>query len=422
MRLIFVGPSHIPRIKHAFEVVKLPCKSSGNLYIGDGGFPIWKKSLMDECLKSYRPGDRVIIIFPDFRFGNKILKSNFSFERNVFYDGFTHVDRELCSIEHDKKMRELCVKALIEWRKLLGGDLVILHWTLAMRTIKNRINKRYTNSDGVYLHPTWNLTDNDLQGDVYGLSELQTSNNIQLCNMLTLDNDLHPSTLGFLYIANIAVRPDHNIALLRAQKNYMSGMNFLVDKLKKSSTCKAVICGDSILIKFLEKFIPLSIRESLIKIGINIVSSMPSSLNLKESSVNIILVSKSVINTMDDFEKERRSLLTSIANVKPVSIIFWESITKQVMGWRARKSRKIPSQVNDLKISKELFNSVWTSNGGGFSFAELDRFVEYGAGGVPTIWAVMKIIALAYDFDKSSFIADGVMAAMEESFNKNLDI
>ncbi len=397
MRLILVGPSHIPRIRHALEIVRLPRPIDEIIYLGDGGYPIWKKSVFDECCTKYQKGDRILLIVADFRFGNSILTDvTINTESSIFFDGHTHVKRDLCSSENDEKMKKLCINALNAWKNRFGDDLTILHWTLALRTVKNRLLRQHIDNHGNYRHPIWNLDDPDIKSDIHGLADLQTASNLDICNSLTIDNDLHPSTLGYLYIIASAATTDHVTSLRTAKTVYMAGINTLVSKIGSASWPKTMIAGPSKILSSLQSALPKSAQATLSIAGLTIKSPgeiTPQLVNDEQTEHLIYISDRSIENV--------EALNAAIADIHikfsattkaKISILFWDAIATQVMQWRARTQRNAPTGSKEKNLAANSFHVFWPELEE-FDFKLTDRLIEYGAGGAPTFWGLISVIS-----------------------------
>jgi len=419
MRLILVGPSHIPRIRHALEVVGLPRPVDEILYFGDGGFPVWKKSVFEQCCNEYRDGDKILLIVADFRFGNSILcDKSCNINDAVFFNGHTHVNRELCTLENDEQMKKLCVKALLKWKERFGDKLIILHWTLAMRTVKNRLSRQHVDSNGKYRHPVWNIDEPVFKTDVAGLSALQTTNELNICNSLTIDNDLHPSTLGYLYIIANTVTANHENSLMLAKTVYMAGINTLSSQLSNKPLQKTLFFGTSKVLNSITNAIPMSSRAALKVAGLEILKqgeTLDSIIQIGNVK-NLIYISDNVINdqvTLDKCISNIRKELSGITDTK-ISILFWDAIATQVMQWRARNQRNAPTGLIEKSLAANIFHTFWSGSPSTFEFQSIDRLVEYGAGGAPTFWGILSVLTTAAN-STSNGISNAVINSMSIS-------
>lgn len=423
MRLILVGPSHIPRIRHALEVVRLPRPADEILYLGDGGFPIWKKSVFEQCRTEYRKGDTILLIVADFRFGNSILEDeSYNISDSVFFDGHTHVKRDLCTLDNDERMKTLCVNAINGWSKQFGDGLIVFHWTLAMRTVKNRLSRQHIDSQGKYHHPVWNIDDPVFRSDVTGLSALQTSNDLGIFNSLTIDNDLHPSTLGYLYIIAYATTEDHETALSLAKTIYMAGINTLSTKFYSVPPKRCVICGTSKVISSLLKMLPLISRNRLSAAGIDIIApeEVLQTIISRNDISKILYISSDPISNQEDLTVSIAQINNKIKgslNVK-LDILFWDAIATHVMQWRARSHRNAPTGLIEKKLAANIFRTFWSEPASDFEFQTIDRLIEYGAGGAPTFWGILSILNKTAD-TPSDDIPNAVMNDMRASAAKN---
>jgi hypothetical protein len=392
MKLFFVGPSHIPRIRHAIENVGIPRPAKEIIYLGDGGYPVWNKSIFERCCADFQPGDTILLIVADFRFGNSVLMSQDALTaENVFLDGYTHVKRELCTLDSDLKMKQRCLDALLIWKKRFGEGLVIFHWTLAMRTAKNRLAHIHTDKEGKYTHPTWNINEDAMLGDVNYLDNIQTSSELDICNAMMIDNDLHPSSLGYLYINGTARYRDHNLAIASARSIYMAGLNALTSRLTKLSTKRTVICGDSSAIVKLKKAIPLGTLKALSELGVDFRLDIQD-LSLVQQVIPFDQLIYFSNRKLDSSRDEDFTLLRTNSLIPKTIIFFWDAFAALIMQWRARNQRGLPTGMRERLLTQEILR-FFIPNQASFEFCEFDRIIEHGAGGAPTAWALFLLIA-----------------------------
>lgn len=420
MSLILVGPSHIPRIRHALECVGLPKPAEQILYLGDGGFPIWNKDLYDKCCAEFKPGDSILLIAGDFRFGNSVLTDdNCDLTKTCFFNGHTHVKRELCSIENDKLMKNLCLRALAKWKSRFGESIVILHWTLAMRTVKNRLSKLHTDIHGKYEHPTWNIDESVFSQEIPGLESLQSTSELSTCNKLVIDNDLHPSTLGYLYIIANAAFADHNKSLGAAKSIYMAGINSFTAALSNHSLPKCLFAGPSKCLTTILATLPAATQTSLSRLGFDF--QKPNAL----LDLDTIKQYDKIIYLSDEKIPDQGSL-KRLASEKPapfsgmncqVQVLYWDALATQVMQWRARNQRSAPTGMIERNLAYEIFSLYWNIDKDDFRFEAVDRHVEFGAGGTVTLWGVLETLRTAAGF-KDSAIVEKALAAMHAEANR----
>lgn len=417
MRLILVGPSHIPRIQHALEKVGLPKPVPEIVYLGDGGFPIWKKSVFDQCCKIYQEGDRILLIAADFRFGNSIIDNPpHNLESHNFFDGFTHVKRELCTAENDVALKQLCLRSLNEWKSTFGKSLTILHWTLAMRTVKNRISKQHVNENGIYSHPIWNICDADFATEVAGLANLQHSGDLSTCEKLTIDNDLHPSTLGYLYINAIAANYDHEQSLNKAKSIYMAGVNKLTSELVNKSKSKCLFFGTSKLLQTILSALPINSRKTLSKVGLEFLQpgEQPDSL-LAANYDKLVYFSGAVLDSSLSLSNSIKAIKEEFSALhNNVQVLHWETLTTQVLQWRARNQRGAGTGLIEKNFASETYHEFWPKEFAEYSFDTIDRLVEFGAGGSCTFWGILAILTASVDC-RTSKLAESVLVSMHQA-------
>jgi hypothetical protein len=402
MTLVLVGPSHIPRLRHALEIVGLPRPTKEIVYLGDGGYPVWNKEAFDECCEIVSPSDQILLIIADFRFGNSIL-SNDNVEANgeILQSGHTHIKRELCTVEADHIMKKRCIDAIAIWKHKFGSNLTILHWTLAMRTVKNRILGHHVDSSGVYRHPVWNVDDAAFSEDINELSLIQHDSDLSSYDAFTIDNDLHPSTLGYLYITSYAVIGKHSLASDNARKIYLSGINALISSIAGGPLQGCILCGNSSAISTIKSAMPISARSFLSKLHIEMISPRKGPPFTDAAGAlttdRIVFISNSpVSNEQDVSEAEDKILATFATELRTkVVILFWDALAMRIMQWRARTQRSLKTNSNEQLFVLQLFKKFWRSESQNANFYQLDKLIEYGAGGSPTFWGICQILTQA---------------------------
>lgn len=416
MRLILVGPSHIPRIRHALEVVGLPKPAQTIIYLGDGGFPIWKKSVFDDCCRQYQSGDKIILIAADFRFGNSITKDlPANFEDASFFDGYTHVTRDLCTVKNDNLLKDLCVRSLHSWKSQFGSSLTILHWTLAMRTVKNRLGKQHVDETGKYLHPVWNISESSFSGEVAGLAAVQHAEDLSAYSNLTIDNDLHPSTLGYLYISAISVFGTHDKSLAAAKSIYMSGINHLTSELSRGIHPRTLLFGTSKLLQTIITALPFSSRKSLSEAGLDILNRGEQiDASLAEKYEKLVYLSDQALDSCQAVDSANNVLKRLTPIDENVRILYWEALATQVMQWRARNQRGVGTGLVENKLASEIYHTFWKKPSFEFDFKSINRLVEHGAGGSCTLWGVLTILTTSLDCNSFS-IAEAALRSMSKT-------
>jgi hypothetical protein len=287
-----------------------------------------------------------------------------------------------------------------------------------MRTVKNRLSRQHIDSNNKYNHPVWNIDDPIFRMDVSGLSSLQTTHELNIINSLTIDNDLHPSTLGYLYIIANAVTADHEKSLTLAKTVYMAGINSLSANLTKKPTQKYLFCGTSKVLTSLLNVLPISLRTALSAAGIDILApgEIPESHSQKGQIENLMYITDHKIDDQESLNKciaDIHKKLSDTASAK-ISILFWDALATQVMQWRARNLRNAPTGLTEKHLAANTFYAFWPERSPNFDFHLIDRLIEHGAGGAPTFWGVLSILTRAGN-TASDDISNAAMDAMRRS-------
>jgi hypothetical protein len=214
-----VGPSHVTRWERLVRIGALPSLPGGMAFIHAPGAPLWDLTLFERAQREAAdPASRVLLVVGDFRFGNGIIGSAAAASADPFASGFSHVDHDKISPVNDQLMLERCQAALARWRQAFGARLRIVHWTLAMRAIVDRKAGRHVDADGRYCHPTWSLAALTPPGDpvVPDLGDCLRLPPATFAECI-LDNDVHPSAIGYALIGHLAAGLPLAAALAAAQ-------------------------------------------------------------------------------------------------------------------------------------------------------------------------------------------------------------
>ncbi|WP_247960929.1 hypothetical protein [Ensifer sesbaniae] len=134
-----------------------------------------------------------MLIVADFRFGNAIVGSS-PLPSSLFVDGYRNVSREYLDSSTDELLLAKCSAALSQWRETFGEKLLVIHWTGLARRNEDMLRGKYV-SNGVYRHPTWNFDGLESE-DISALAKAP----LEVIRALYVDDNLHPSALGFRYL------------------------------------------------------------------------------------------------------------------------------------------------------------------------------------------------------------------------------
>lgn len=395
--LFVVGPSHVPRWRHVIENVGYPGPVGEIVYVGDGGYPVWNRSMLETVSRRYKPGDRVFLIVSDFRFGNARLRAGPIERTAIFADGFTHVNRTLISLTNDLRMKSLALAALSEWRRVFGDDLLIFHWTLAMQAVQNRLDGRYVDMKGNYHHPLWNVGEFSIfANDVEGI-ELFAEEDANRLKSLYIDRDLHPSPLGFLYMNEVLRTRNHVVSFSAAFQVYREAFGRLFEALSAGPVRRVAIFGDSCFIEVLQRIVPLEFRRKLEMFGVYILdyNRTTSLVNLFDLQLDEILFVSRIVGSHAECVEQVGLLRNKYQAVaRHVSVLPWEMMfafaVKRRGGYRSGiRTPLLADELASLQFAASL-DFRWLIEEGG-----IDRFVDHGAGAGPTLAGVFYVLSTA---------------------------
>lgn len=229
---IIVGPSHAVRWRHAITNGALPKPYDDPRIIGEGGFPVWNRSIFGQVFQRHETGMPIFLILPDFRFGNSIYE-NRSFALGQFYNHHSHVKKHLIRPEVDAVLYRQHVENLMTWRVVFGRDLSIFDWTQMMTASEHRWTGRYVDTDGHYANPLyaeWTAWDRLRLGAKTWPETLLIKENARM-RRLIVDRALHPSAIGFFLLHHMVHGDPFVAALEKAEGLWKRWLRTLVVQL-----------------------------------------------------------------------------------------------------------------------------------------------------------------------------------------------
>lgn len=239
-KVIIVGPSHTVRWEHAVKSGGMPPPFPSTLFVGGGGLPVWNGETYRTVKRLAGNDVKILLIVGDFRFGNSIF-DNENIDRlgYPFADGFRNIDKRFIGTEFDKALFQRSLSALDIWRSTFGTSLGVVHWTLLNRRTEDVFNNRHLAS-GQYKHPIWdyNVVASE---DLRALAPAP----MPILRSLYIDDNLHPSPVGYFYLENRLKGLPPADALRAAIKR----LSDVVVGAVGSSKSPTLICGDSIWIE-----------------------------------------------------------------------------------------------------------------------------------------------------------------------------
>jgi hypothetical protein len=201
---IIVGPSHAVRWGHAIDNEILPSPFNVTHKIGEGGTPIWNRTIFEQVFHHHIVGSPIFLISPDFRFGNSLAQEQ-PVVCGQFYDDHTHIDRDLIRPEIDAIMYRHHVECLSIWRRVFGQDLAIFDWTTLLTACEHITNKKYL-TDDVYsniAYAQWMKSDRPKLGAISWPEHVLSKETTRL-RRLTTDRSFHPSGIGYFALHNLS--------------------------------------------------------------------------------------------------------------------------------------------------------------------------------------------------------------------------
>ena len=189
------------RWRHAIRNAVLPPPYEDPRIIGEGGFPVWNRSIFGQIYRSHETGIPIFLILPDFRFGNSLFEQK-GFVLGQFYNGHSHVKKHLIRPDVDAVLYRQHVENLTIWRTVYGRDLSIFDWTQLMTASEHRWTDRYVDEGGNYenrAYAEWVGCDRNRLGARSWPEGLLLRENARL-RRLIVDRSLHPSAIGFFLL------------------------------------------------------------------------------------------------------------------------------------------------------------------------------------------------------------------------------
>ncbi len=204
MPSLIIGPSHAIRWKwhRRDEVVPGPLPS--DRILGQGGAPIWSRRLFDESSALLADDEQLVIMVPDFRFGNGISLDTKASAGPLLQDGFLAITPTAMTIAHDRVMLERSIAALHIWHERFGSKARYVFWCLFGRQVHDRMAGKHI-ENRQYHHPAFNyyeVTTSLPELDIVDLAPL-LSKPIHDIRRLFIDSSSHPSQVGYLLLNGI---------------------------------------------------------------------------------------------------------------------------------------------------------------------------------------------------------------------------
>ncbi|WP_237153014.1 hypothetical protein [Oryzibacter oryziterrae] len=219
-RLCIVGPSHVVRWEHLLAIGSLPPPGCEVSFVHSTGAPLWDREVFEATADvAARTDSRIVLIIGDFRFGNSIVRDNLQPRYGDLFSGYSHITSELIGARSDLEVRLRAEYALLLWRKTYGERLRMVYWTQAMRSVVDGLAGKHLNPQGVSTHPLWPLDRYARTGDpiVPDLSAVLQRRPERYAKLI-VDNDLHPSAIGYSLLEKLGLDMPFAEAIERAER------------------------------------------------------------------------------------------------------------------------------------------------------------------------------------------------------------
>ncbi|WP_226662963.1 hypothetical protein [Microbulbifer aggregans] len=203
-KTLLVGPSHLTRWRYEVKVGSLP-KIPGLELWGRMGCPIFSNLLIETIRAGLAAQKKVVLLVPDFRMGNSVLKDDRFIKNGKIVPNHEHIklDRSFISDSNDRFMYSQALSYLDEFLDYENAkdNLKFVFWSLFSREFRNRSAGKYLNEFGCFSHPVWNLheLESRYSDNIIGLSNLVSKSE---CSAYFLDQQGHPSFKGYGLLVN----------------------------------------------------------------------------------------------------------------------------------------------------------------------------------------------------------------------------
>lgn len=266
-RGFIVGPSHAARWRHVLDLDLLPAPFAATQSLGEGGFPVWNRTVFTQLFRQHEVGQPIFLIVPDFRFGNSIAAR--PFVSGQFYTDHTHIRKEAITPRIDAMMYRHQVDCLAIWRSVFGRDLMIFDWTMLMNASVHHAEGRHM-EDGVYQNPSyaaWVQSDRPRLAALSWPAALLERQNDRL-RSLVVDRSQHPSALGFLTQHGMMQGEGFAEALARAEAIWARWCAALVAAVQARKDRPVALHGSSAWMDMAQWQWPAAVLDDLARAGL----------------------------------------------------------------------------------------------------------------------------------------------------------
>lgn len=245
----------------------LPAPFASTSSLGEGGFPVWNRTVFAQMVARHEVGQPIFLIVPDFRFGNSIASG--PFVSGQFYAGHTHIRKEAIRPRIDAIMYRHQVDCLAIWRSVFGRDLMIFEWTMLMNASTHHAEGRHMDEDG-YVNPAyaaWVQSDRPRLAALSWPPGLLERENDRL-RRLIVDRSQHPSAIGFMVQHGMMTGLDFAAALVRAEEIWAAWCAELVRIVAAQAGPVVALSGSSIWLTTALRQMPQGVPAALAAAGV----------------------------------------------------------------------------------------------------------------------------------------------------------
>ncbi len=384
--VVVLGPSHVVRWEHAVSKGALQSPFLHTTFVGGGGLPIWSAHLLARAKILAPSADKLLLVVPDFRFGNSIAGVSPPPEA-LFSDGHRNVSREYLNPSVDRLLFERCVKALDQWREMFGSKLEIVHWTALTRRNEDVLLGKYLN-DGSYRHPIWDFS--RLQSDdLTALSKAPP----QILRTLYIDDNLHPSALGFRYLA-LRVLTKRPADALRESIAWMDEQ--VSSWVQPGDATPLLVTGDSVWVKSVLRQLFGRPLQTLKTMGIHVHSMNFDGIVEYVAAHNIgkVLFVTDHGAHREDFSPGRfqdiQARISRVNSGPEVTIFPWAAVTREIVSRRHMDLSYLKAPASSRLVE-------WLSRCNAAVYAEspqYDNIVDLGVELLPTLKGIELLLCL----------------------------
>lgn len=380
---LIVGPSHIVRWKNhrRHGLLDTPCNKDA--FVGFGGAPIWSKRLFESAVFAAKPGQEILFMVPDFRFGNSVTIGMSELPAGAFLDGHSGINSKALNLNNDQLMYQLCMKALPHWRDKFPNTIRFCFWDLLCRQIQDRLLKKHVTTKK-YHHPVWNLKEIQDAFPAENIIDLNPllSEPMHELNCLYIDSSSHPSQIGYKMVENCFLyKMDARSAYIKAKNDVNSKIIKALKLLTSKNKRSLLLTGRSVWLDTLARYLGNKEIEEFIHSGICIIPyHTPPAYPVKSAEKFIAGGNYDLISVSENGTPVDQPMTFLNKNISSIKFISWEASCDHVIRLRNEQ----PQSTHRISIDPTHAIGLLELN---------DEDVELGPFGYPTINGLLKVLS-----------------------------